>query len=107
MKRIFLSILILYSQLSNAGVNHRNGNFYMSYSDIEFPGSKTEIMRSYNSLTTSVGLFGYGWGTYMETRLFALPDGNLFVRWWGGGDEYLFVSGAVYQQCFSYMVIKN
>lgn len=110
MKRIFLSILILYSQLSNAGVNHRNGNFYMSYSDIEFPGSKTEIMRSYNSLTTSVGLFGYGWGTYMETRLFALPDGNLFVRWWGGGDEDLFETAAINQQGLYYMVneiIKN
>lgn len=104
MKRIFLSILILYSLLASAGVNHRNGNFYMSYTDIEFPGSKTEMTRSYNSLTTSVGLFGYGWGTYMESRLYALPDGNLFVRWWGGGNEDLFETAAINQQGLYYMV---
>ena len=98
---ILLAVLILPVA---AGVNYRNGNFYMSYSDMEFPGTKTDITRSYNSLNTSSGLFGYGWGTLMETRLYPLPEGTLYIRWWGGGGEDMFEPTVLNREGLFYMI---
>ena len=89
-KMIAVILLIISVPLLRAGVNYRTGNFNITYTDIEFPGAGTDITRSYNSFTTSVGLFGFGWGTQMETRLFAFPDGTLCIKWWGGGAKDVF-----------------
>lgn len=70
---------------SFAGVDLRQGNFYMSYTDLDFPGSKADITRSYNSGNTNTGLFGYGWSAFIETKITALPDGTISLSWWGGG----------------------
>lgn len=104
MRRLLLSLSILFSFLCHAGVNIRSGNFFINYTDIAFPGSKTELNRTYNSLTTTVGLFGYGWGTYIETRLFALPDGHLSVRWWGSGSEDVFMPESLNQKGLYHMI---
>ena len=91
MKRFAAIILLLtWSCLIRAGVDQRTGNFFITYTDIEFKGAGTDITRSYNSFTTSMGMFGYGWGTKMETRLFAFPDGTLCIKWWGGGAKDIF-----------------
>ena len=62
MKWLFL--LILVPTFSFAGVNLKNGNFYINYTDIIAPGGghDIEIIRTYNSKATEVGWFGFGWG---------------------------------------------
>ena len=42
---------MLMASLAQAGVNLKNGNFYISYTDIVVPGGgkKLEITRTYNS----------------------------------------------------------
>ena len=81
---------ILFMQCCIAGVNPRQGNFFMNYIDVEFPGTTFSIGRMYSSSTTKSGLFGYGWNSYIETRLIALPDGTLCVKWWGTGSKDFF-----------------
>jgi YD repeat-containing protein len=105
MKRTLFTILlaVLISPVF-AGVNYRNGNFYISYSDIEFPNTNMSITRSYNSFNTSAGLFGYGWGTLMETRLYPLPEGTLYVKWWGGGGEDIFEPATLNREGLFYMI---
>ncbi len=87
MRTLFILFSLFIGSIAgtHAAVDLRTGNYYVSYSDLEFPGSKAEIMRSYNSNTSATGLFGYGWGTGLQTKLFALPDGSLILRWWGVG----------------------
>ncbi|MBI3138311.1 MAG: RHS repeat protein [Sphingobacteriales bacterium] len=90
MKRILLIILLYWPASGFSGVNIRTGNFYMSYTDIEFPGTGADITRTYNSFTSSTGYFGYGWSSLLETQLFAFPDGQIAIRWWGGGGMDIF-----------------
>ena len=54
-----------------AGVNIKNGNYYVTYKDIVVPGGgkDLEISRTYNSTITRVGWFGVGWASEFETRL--------------------------------------
>lgn len=84
MKWLLILLLILPGKLF-AGVDPRQGIFYISYKDLEFPGTVADITRSYNSNNTQTGLFGYGWRSFIETKLTALPDGTLSLSWWGGG----------------------
>ena len=44
-------ITMLLTSFAHAGVNLKNGNFYISYTDIDVPGGgkKIEITRTYNS----------------------------------------------------------
>lgn len=60
-----------------AGVNLKNGNFYISYNDIINPNGHEalEIVRTYNSKAYQVGWFGFGWGSDFETYLTVQPDG--------------------------------
>ena len=91
MKRLIIIVwLFMAGQATLAGVDPRHGVFYMSYTDIEFPGGKTDISRSYHSNRSTTGLFGYGWASIIETKLAALPDGTLSLHWWGNssGDYY-------------------
>ncbi len=86
--RRLLTIFILCSIAAlptRAGVDLRTGNYFVTYTDIDFPGSKADITRSYSAKASHTGMFGYGWSTFMETRLYPLPDGTLILKWWGGG----------------------
>ena len=75
-----------------AGVNLRNGNFYISYTDIVIPGEgeKLKITRTYNSKSTRAGWFGFGWGSLYETRLEVGADGSVTVHEHGGGAQTRF-----------------
>jgi YD repeat-containing protein len=75
-----------------AGVNYKNGNFYISYTDIVVPGGgkKLEITRTYNSKSTEVGWFGFGWGSEFETRLEVSADGSIMVHEHGSGSKTRF-----------------
>ena len=93
MKRIALALLaVLLVTFAHAGVNLKNGNFYISYTDIVVPGGgkKLEITRTYNSKSTEVGWFGFGWGSEFETRLELSADGSVVVHEHGSGAKTRF-----------------
>ncbi|WP_282134732.1 DUF6531 domain-containing protein [Seonamhaeicola maritimus] len=80
---IIILILLLISNSIFAGVNPKNGNFYISYTDIDLENNKSafpEIVRTYNSSASGVGYFGYGWSSNIETKLYAYPDGTLLIK---------------------------
>jgi YD repeat-containing protein len=76
-----------------AGVNLKNGNFYISYTDIVVPGGgkKLEITRTYNSKATEIGWFGFGWGSEFETRLESSADGSVVIHEHGVGAKTRFI----------------
>jgi len=70
-----------------AGVNLKNGNFYISYNDLIVPGGghDLEIVRTYNSKAYEVGWFGFGWGSDFETYLTVSADGAVVIHENGSG----------------------
>lgn len=84
--RILLTVF-LFPLVSFAGVNLKNGNFYISYTDIIVPGAGNdlEITRTYNSRAVDKGWFGIGWGSPYETFLTVAPDGTVTVHENGSG----------------------
>ena len=84
---------VLLSSISMAGVNLKNGNFYISYTDIVVPGGgkKLEITRTYNSKATEIGWFGFGWGSEFETRLESSADGSVVIHEHGVGAKTRFI----------------
>lgn len=88
----FALIAILMVSFAHAGVNLKNGNFYISYTDIVVPGGgkKLEITRTYNSKSTEVGWFGFGWGSEFETRLELSADGSVIIHEHGSGAKTRF-----------------
>ncbi|MBL7665571.1 MAG: hypothetical protein JNM93_10600 [Bacteriovoracaceae bacterium] len=96
MKRnLFTSIFLILGLMCSAiaGVNLKNGNFYISYTDIVVPGGgeKLEITRTYNSKATEDGWFGFGWGSPFETRLEVSADGSVVVHENGSGGKTRFI----------------
>ena len=92
-----MKFLIFFISISlHAGVNLKNGNFYISYTDIETTskGKTIEVTRTYNSKSTYVGWFGYGWGTPFETKLTANLDGSVTIQENGSGGRSRFVTGS-------------
>lgn len=83
---------MLMSSFALAGVNLKNGNFYISYTDIVVPGGgkKLEITRTYNSKATEIGWFGFGWGSEFETRLETSADGSVIIHEHGTGAKTRF-----------------
>lgn len=71
-----------------AGVNLKNGNFYISYTDYKYcaPGKGCfDITRTYNSKSADVTEFGFGWGWDLATNIHFAPDGIFRVHHNGGG----------------------
>jgi hypothetical protein len=60
---IVVGIMLIASSMAYAGVNPQNGDFYISYTDASLSGQghEVELVRTYNSKSTHVGWFGYGW----------------------------------------------
>jgi YD repeat-containing protein len=86
---IFCAALLIFPVLAMAGVNPKNGNFSITYLDIA-SSSEThplELQRTYNSKSSGVGWFGFGWGTSFETRLLVMPDNSVIVTENGLGRE--------------------
>lgn len=91
--KFVLSFLLLIPVLAWGGVNLKNGNFYITYTDLIVPGGgkKLEITRTYNSKVADVGWFGVGWGSDFETFLSVSADGSVVVHENGAGAQNRFV----------------
>ncbi len=90
MKRIKLLFILLLFTISSAllaGVNLKNGNFYISYTDLIVPGGGHDLMvsRTYNSKSADKGWFGFGWGNSFETYLVPAADGSVVIHENGSG----------------------
>lgn len=88
-----LLVLLLLPMLALGGVSLKNGNFYITYSDVLLPGDghDLEISRTYNSRSTDKGWFGYGWGSYLETNLVVSADGSVTINENGSGAKTRFI----------------
>jgi YD repeat-containing protein len=74
-----------------ANVSVKNGNFFIGYTDVVYPGGfEPKIERVYNSKSPFKGAFGWGWGSEYELYLDVMGDGSLLVHEYGGGAENLF-----------------
>lgn len=82
-----LIVALLFSLSAFGGVNLKNGNFYISYTDIVVPGggNDLEVTRTFNSRSTKKGWFGFGWGSDYETYLVVGADGSVIVHENGAG----------------------
>jgi hypothetical protein len=92
-KNVFLTLLSVITMSAMAGVNLKNGNFYISYTDIIVPGggNDLEVVRTYNSRATEMGWFGFGWGSDFETYLSVGADGSVTIHENGSGALTRFV----------------
>lgn len=108
LKKIKLvALLLLIGQLLYSGVNLKNGNFYISYTDVMVAksyGAIDEISRTYNSKSTQVGLFGYGWGTVFESHLYTYPDGSIVIAEYGAGGKTPFTTPFSTQDMLDLMI---
>lgn len=88
-----LIALSLLPMMAFGGVNLKNGNFYITYTDIIVPGGDhdLEVTRTYNSKSTDNGWFGFGWGSLYETKLMVSADGSVVVMENGSGAQTRFV----------------
>jgi YD repeat-containing protein len=90
---LICTLLSISTAYARADVSLRNGNFYVSFKDISYPGGmEPKIERVYNSKSDYAGIFGYGWGSEYETALGVDPDGSIVVTEFGGGANNRFVS---------------
>lgn len=91
-RNAFLGLIALLALPAQGGVNLKNGNFYISYTDISVPGSgkNLEMTRTYNSKSTEKGKFGFGWGVKYETKVIKSPDGCAVVHEHGAGGKTRF-----------------
>ncbi len=83
MRFLLFIVLFLFAFNSiHAGVNLKNGGFYISYTDIIVQGKNNnlKIQRTYNSKSSGVGWFGFGWGSLFETHLKVSVDGSVVVH---------------------------
>jgi YD repeat-containing protein len=89
---VVLALLTISTAHARADVSLRNGNFFVSFRDISYPGGiEPRIDRVYNSKSDYSGIYGYGWGTEYETHLTADPDGSLIIAEFGGGANNRFM----------------
>ena len=87
------ALLGISTAFARADVSLRNGNFFVSFRDIAYPGGiEPKIERIYNSKTDFTGIFGYSWGSEYETHLVIDPDGSLIVTEYGGGANNRFLA---------------
>src|SRR5688572_589373 len=90
---IFVALFSISSAFARADVSLRNGNFFVYFRDLSYPGGmEPKIERVYNSKSDFIGMFGYSWGTQYETRLKVESDGSIVVTEFGGGPDNRFVS---------------
>ncbi|QUI24760.1 DNRLRE domain-containing protein [Vallitalea pronyensis] len=61
----------------DGSVNMANGNLVYEDRDIDFPGRGVDVTldRTYNSRSTASGVFGYGWYSVMDMRLYIPAKG--------------------------------
>lgn len=77
---------------AKADVSLRNGNFFATFLDLQYPGGlEPSIESTYNSLSNYKGPFGFSWGFPYGTQLTVELDGSILVMESGGGQENRFV----------------
>lgn len=93
LKRFLVSLVLVFPAIVFSGVNLKNGNFYITYTDIIVPGGDhdLEITRTCNSKSIESGWFGYCWGSLYETKLMVSSDGSVMVMENGSGAKTRFV----------------
>lgn len=96
MKRISCIGLIVFiiSLKAFSIVDMKNANFSTSWTDLKVPGTgyDMKVLRTYNSRTLFVGLFGFGWCSEFETKLIISPDNTLKIFECGAGLEITFTT---------------
>lgn len=94
--RIVCAALLIFPAITMAGVNTKNGNFYISYTDINQKSDEKsgehelDLTRTYNSKSSGIGWFGFGWGTPYEARLMVMPDGSVVAQENGGSGQEIY-----------------
>jgi len=86
--------VLLFSVNSLAIIDMKNANFSTSWTDLKVPGGGYEmkILRTYNSRSLFVGIFGYGWCSEFETKLIISPDNSLKIFECGAGLEITYTT---------------
>lgn len=88
---VSLLLCFLAASTTIANVSIRNGNFFIGYTDIIFPGGmEMKVERVYNSKSPFLGIFGWGWGSDYEVYGIHNPDGSLTMHESGGGATNVF-----------------
>ncbi len=89
----FFVLLCIFASSAFAGVNLKNGNFHITYTDIVVPGGGHDLIieRTYNSRSPDKGWFGFGWGSDYETYLNVSADGSVVIHENGSGAKTRFV----------------
>lgn len=82
--------LMLLPPAAQAGVNQKNGNFYITYTDLIVGQPELEISRTYNSKATKILSFGFGWGSDLDTALTVVGDGTVVLNENGSGAQNFF-----------------
>ncbi len=89
--KLCLISVMFWGVSSFGGVSMKNGNFFVGYTDLFYPGGfEPKIERVYNSKTSYRGMFGNGWGNEYEVFLTVSADGSVVVHEYGGGAENRF-----------------
>lgn len=90
--KIICAALLILPAIAMASVNTKNGNFYITYTDLlkESGGHELHLTRTYNSKATGIGWFGYGWGTSFEARIMVMPDGSVVAQENGGSGREVY-----------------
>ncbi len=84
-KYLILLVFLLWLPLGFCGqVNSEKGSYSIGWTELKIGGSgfNLELQRTYNSLSTHMGLFGYGWRTNLQSEFEMLPNG--FIKIWDG-----------------------
>lgn len=109
---LFFSIFFIAQPKLWAGVNLKNGNFYITYTDHSLSSKGGfDISRTYNSKSSWLsGDFGMGWGYEFSTNISIIGDGTLVVNENGLGGKTYFVlnksNQALLQKCIEYIIQK-
>ena len=86
------SAALLFAFSAGAHVSLKNGNFFIPFKDLVYPGGyEPKIERIYNSKSTYLGMFGWGWGSELESYLSVSVDGSVVMHEYGGGATNRFV----------------
>lgn len=83
-------VLMAMPQTAKAGVNLKNGNFYITYTDLIVGYPELHIARTYNSKATRTLSFGFGWGSELDTSLTVVGDGTVVLNENGSGARKYF-----------------
>jgi YD repeat-containing protein len=96
MKKLIVAIALLLVPVSGFSTLWLlNGNFSLRYTDID-EGNNFELERFYNSLSLSKGMFGYGWGSHFETKLYVVDGPFVMIEEVpGGGRSHYITKGTI------------